>query len=351
MELTHGGDIYSYQETHGGALPLDLSANINPFGISAGLREAMRAAIDACEHYPDPLCRALRRAIARREAVDPAHLYCGAGAADVLFRFAAAVRPRSALLTAPTFSEYEGSLAGCALRFHALRREEGFAVTARILAEITREVEAVYLCNPNNPTGRTVDMPLLREIAEACHAQGIWLVVDECFLDFTQDGEARTLKALLKRQPKLVLLRAFTKMYAIPGVRLGYCMTANDTLLDALYRVGQPWNVSVIAQACGVAACAEDGLARETARETARERVFLQQALRTRGFEVFDSEANFLLFHTEEAALGARLAREGVLIRDCANYRGLFEGDYRVAVRRREDSVRFLRALDMAGRS
>lgn len=350
MELIHGGDIYGFAETHGGTLPLDLSANINPFGIPPRVREAMKTAIDECEYYPDPLCRALRRAIAVKEGISSEWIYCGNGAADVLFRFAAAAEPKTALMAAPTFAEYEGSLRGCVPRFHMLRREEDFAVTGRILEDIADDLDAVYLCNPNNPTGRTIDMALLREIAHRCHAANIWLLVDECFLDFLEDGEERSLKGLLGRYPNLILLRAFTKMHAVPGVRLGYCMTANGALIHSLYRAGQPWNVSVIAQRCGVAACTETDFARDTARLIASERKFLLDGLRARGLTVFQGEANFLLFHTSDTHLHERLAEAGVLVRDCANYRGLAAGYYRAAVRRHEDSERFLSALDMVWR-
>ncbi len=126
-EYVHGGDVYSYAEAYGGA-PLDLSANINPFGIPEAVKQAMHDAVEDCTRYPDPFCRAARRAIGAAEGVDPDWLYCGNGAADVLDRLAAVLRPKTALLTAPTFAEYERTLAGAERRLHLLREEEGFAV-------------------------------------------------------------------------------------------------------------------------------------------------------------------------------------------------------------------------------
>ena len=347
MELVHGGDVYSYAEAHGGVLPLDLSANINPFGMPPAVREAMREAVDRCDRYPDPLCRALRRAVGEAEGLDPARLFFGNGAAEVLFRLAHVLRPKTALLTAPAFAEYEQSLTtvGCAPRFHTLRAEEGFAVTPRILDALTPALDAVYLCNPNNPTGRAVEPALLSEIAARCAQNGTWLIVDECFLDFLTDGAARTLAGMLESMPRLVLLRAFTKMYAVPGVRLGYC-ACDPALAGALARAGQPWNVSVVAQACGVAAAGERAFARETARRVAEERAFLAAALSARGLTVYPGDANFLLFHAADAALCGKLAARGVLVRDCSNYRGLGPGDYRTAVRTRPEHERLLAALD-----
>lgn len=345
LEYVHGGDVYSYAEQYGGA-PLDLSANINPFGIPETVKQAMRDAVEDCTRYPDPFCRAARRAIGAAEGISPDWIYCGNGAADVLDRLAAVLRPKTALLTAPIFAEYERTLAGADVRFHMLREDEGFAVTERILSDITPKIDVVYLCNPNNPTGRTIQPRLLRGIAARCEQMDAWLVVDECFNDFLTDGARHTLKARLAEYPKLVLLRAYTKMYAVPGVRFGWCMTSNADLIEGLYRAGQPWNVSVIAQACAAAAAGEAEYAAQTAACIAQERIYLTEELTRRGLTVYPGEANFLLFRSQDGALHDKLAAHGVLIRNCANYRGLGAGYYRTAVKTGNETTRLLAALD-----
>lgn len=344
-EYVHGGDVYSYAEACG-CMPLDLSANINPFGIPETVKQAMHHAVEDCTRYPDPFCRAARRAIGAAEGVCPDWIYCGNGAADVLDRLAAVLRPKTALLTAPTFAEYERTLAGADVRFHLLHEDEGFAVTERILSDMAPEIDAVYLCNPNNPTGRTIEPPLLHRIVEKCAEYSSWLIVDECFQDFLTDGTRHTLKDLLADCPKLVLLRAYTKMYAVPGVRFGWCMTANTDLIEGLYGAGQPWNVSVIAQACAAAAAQETLFAEQTAARIAQERTYLAEELGHRGMTVFPSEANFLLFRSQDTELREKLAARGVLIRSCANYRGLGAGFYRTAVKTRGETARLLAALD-----
>ena len=342
-EYVHGGDVYSYAARFG-AVPVDLSANINPYGIPESVKQAMHDAIENCTQYPDPFCRAARQAISEVEGVAPNRIYCGNGAADVLDRLAAVIRPKTALLLAPTFAEYERTLTGADLRFHTLRADENFVVTERILQDITPDLDAVYLCNPNNPTGRTIDSALLREIAARCVAVGARLIVDECFLDFVSGGE--TLVPYLDTFPSLVLLRAYTKMYAVPGVRFGWCMTADAALIESLYCAGQPWNVSVIAQACAVACAWERDYAAQTAQRIAAERVYLTEGLTARGVTVFPGEANFLLFHTSDTDLQDKLARHGILVRDCSNYRGLTRGYYRAAVKTRKESEMLFAALD-----
>lgn len=342
-EYVHGGDVYSYTARFG-SVPVDLSANISPFGIPERVRQAMRDAIEACTQYPDPFCRAPRQAIAEAEGVAPDRIYCGSGAADVLDRLAAVLRPKTALLLAPTFAEYERTLAGAELRFHTLRADEGFTVTERILDDITPGLDAVYLCSPNNPTGRTIGPALLREIAARCAAIGARLVLDECFLDFVQG--VQSMAAQLDAFPSMVLLRAYTKMYAVPGVRFGWCMTADAALIEGLYRVGQPWNVSVVAQACAVACAGERDYARQTAARIAAERSYLTENLAARGLWVCPGEANFLLLRAQDTDLQDKIARRGILIRDCSNYRGLARGYYRTAVKTRRESDALLAALD-----
>lgn len=344
LNYVHGGDIQTYIDRHGFA-PLDLSANINPFGIPDAVRAAMHRAVDNCTQYPDPFCRAARQAIGAREGVNSDLLYCGNGAADVLDRLAAVLKPRKVLLTAPTFAEYERTLSGAEIRVHNLRETDGFALTERILDEISPDLDAVYLCNPNNPTGRTAQPELLREIVRKCTENGVKLVVDECFNDFLTDAERHTRKDLLESNPGLIILRAYTKMYAVPGVRFGWCMTADAALIEKLYHAGQPWNVSVIAQACAEAAAKQNGWREQTARRIAEERAYLMDGLRSCGVRVYPGEANFLLFHSSDEKLDEKLRKQGIMIRNCSNYRGLGPGFYRTAVKTRDASEKLLHAL------
>lgn len=346
MQYGHGGDIYSYAERFGGQEVLDFSSNINPRGIPESVRQAMREAVDQCEHYPDPFCRGLTAGLAGKYNLSQDMIFCANGAAEIFFRLVNVLRPKRALLTAPTFSEYAAALKqqGCAIRYHELHPEENFAVTARFLDEL-HDIDICFLCSPNNPTGRTVLPERMQQIVQVCQEKGIWLVVDECFADFLVKEQEHTLLPALQNNDRLIVVRAFTKMYAVPGVRLGWCASANRELIDRLYDAGQPWGVSVIAQACGRAALKLDGFAEETAREIARLRQVLACGLRSCGFTVFDGEANYLLFYTEVHDLRERLLPRGVMIRDCSNYKGLSSGYFRAAVRKKEENDRFIREI------
>ena len=175
---THGGDVLTARARFGGDV-LDCSANLNPLGMPPAVQAAAAAAAADSARYPDPLCRALRAAIAAHDGVAPEQVLCGGGAAELIFRLAYALRPRRALITAPAFSEYEEALtaAGCAVTRHPLRRENRFDVDGGLLDVIAPGVELVFLCTPNNPTGRLVDGALLRAAAEQCRAVGAVLAV------------------------------------------------------------------------------------------------------------------------------------------------------------------------------
>ena len=285
-----------------------------------------------------------------REAVRvaPEQVLCGGGAAELIFRLAYALRPRRALITAPAFSEYEEALtaAGCAVTRHPLRRENRFDVDGGLLDVIAPGVELVFLCTPNNPTGRLVDGALLRAAAEQCRAVGAVLAVDECFLPLS-DGAGPGLAPCLAEHPNLLLLRAFTKSYAMAGLRLGYALSANGGLLERMAAAGPPWSVSTPAQAAGLAALEQCSDWPEKARALlASERPALSDGLTALGLEVVPGQANYLLFRAAGAAdLKERMLMRGVLIRSCANYHGLGNDWYRVCVGQAEQNRRLLAAL------
>lgn len=346
MNLIHGGDIYGYQNENQGKLPLDLSANLNPLGMPSSLKQALMCAIEWCDTYPDPLCREVRTALSIREQVPATAIYCGNGAADVLDRIASVICPRTALVCAPTFAEYERTLRKAKLTHHTLVSTDGFSVTPRILDDITPDLDAVYLCNPNNPTGNRIDVALLHSILMQCMRSDIWLIVDECFLALTPNGEAHSLKPFLTDYQKLIVVKAFTKLYAMAGVRFGYCLCGDATLPQQLYEAGQPWNVSSLAQACAIAACKETKFAEQSVHAVTQLRHAMMQEFLCRDVKAYESMANYIMFYDECPNLAEMMRERGILIRDCSNYHGLCGGYYRIAVRDIQAQQTFFAAYD-----
>lgn len=345
MELVHGGDWAGYRAEFGRDA-LDFSANVSPLGLPAGVAAAITNALPTADRYPDPLCRELRAALAGAEGVPADWILCGNGAADLIFRLALAVRPRRALLPAPTFAEYEAALqtVGCAVQRVFLREENEFAVTEEFIDAVTPETDIVFLCQPNNPTGQVTPPALVERLVRRCAECGAVLVVDECFLDFLPDRDAWTAKQLLRDAPQLILLKAFTKLYAMAGVRLGYALCGDATLLEKMRGAGQPWAVSSLAQAAGLAALQETAYAGAVRALIAEQRPRMAAGLRALGLRVMDGQANYLLFRATPD-FGEKLRRRGAVVRSCANYPGLDAAWYRTAVRTAEENTRLLQIM------
>lgn len=345
MELVHGGDWAGYRAEFG-CDALDFSANVSPLGLPAGVAAAITNALPTADRYPDPLCRELRAALAGAEGVPADWILCGNGAADLIFRLALAVRPRRALLPAPTFAEYEAALqtVGCAVQRVFLREENEFAVTEEFIDAVTPETDIVFLCQPNNPTGQVTPPALVEHLVRRCAECGAVLVVDECFLDFLPDRDAWTAKQLLRDAPQLIILKAFTKLYAMAGVRLGYALCGDAALLEKMRGAGQPWAVSSLAQAAGLAALQETAYAGAVRALIAEQRPRMAAGLRALGLRVMDGQANYLLFRATPD-FGEKLRRRGAVVRSCANYPGLDAAWYRTAVRTAEENTRLLQIM------
>ena len=345
MKLVHGGDWAGYRAEFGRDA-LDFSANVSPLGLPAGVAAAITNALPTADRYPDPLCRELRAALAGAEGVPADWILCGNGAADLIFRLALAVRPRRALLPAPTFAEYEAALqtVGCAVQRVFLREENEFAVTEEFIDAVTPETDIVFLCQPNNPTGQVTPPARVERLVRRCAECGAVLVVDECFLDFLPGRDAWTAKQLLRDAPQLIILKAFTKLYAMAGVRLGYALCGDATLLEKMRGAGQPWAVSSLAQAAGLAALQETAYAGAVRALIAEQRPRMAAGLRALGLRVMDGQANYLLFRATPD-FGEKLRRRGAVVRSCANYPGLDAAWYRTAVRTAEENTRLLQIM------
>lgn len=336
----HGGDIYT------NACRMDYSANINPLGTPGSVISAAQAAVLQSANYPDVQCRKLRRAISEKEGVPVEQIICGNGAAELIFTLVRAVKPKRAVLMAPGFAEYEQALAaeGCEITYYDLKPENGFGYGEDYRELLTAETDMIFLCNPNNPTGIRMDRSWILEVLEICRRKKILTVLDSCFQDFLEDYAEADFSGSLKEYPNLFLLKAFTKTYAMAGLRLGYGMTSSQELLERMKEVMQPWSVSIPAQEAGTAALGEREFVEKTRALIRQQRAWLKERLKELGLVVYDSSANFIFFEAPED-FGKKCAEEGILIRDCSNYRGLRKGFYRIAVRTEKENEELIRVF------
>lgn len=336
----HGGDIYRNQ------VKLDFSVNINPLGMPEQVVDEIKKSVERCICYPDMECENLKKAISRERGADSGHILCTNGASEGFMAIVHAIRPKTCLVPMPSFYGYRKALAAveCEIKPYYLKKDKDFQLDEEILDYLDEGVDMVFLTNPNNPTGAGISTKLMLEIITRCRKKNIVAVVDECFIDFVKEKNIRSLAEHLEQFENLVIVWAFTKIYALPGLRLGSLFCGNKELLEKISSQLPEWNVSVPAQEAGKVALLQKEYVEKTVELVKKEREFLAEELKKEGIRVYPSCSDFLLLETE-MSLYEELLKEGILIRDCSNFEGLEKGFYRIAVRTRKENQVLLDAI------
>ena len=337
--------------THGGDYPsgiLDCSVSINPLGPPPGAIDAYRAALTRITSYPPPKSAALEKRLATWFGVEPRNVLAANGTTQLIYLLARVLEPARPFVVVPTFSEIANALAGEGLPPEPifLAPERQYRLDSRQIDEaLAGHAGAIFLGRPNSPTGTMVTMLEIGEIAARCESRGCWCVLDEAFIDFVDPPDSAVQMAT--QNPRVIALRSLTKSFAIPGLRLG-CVVAADEVVDALRDAIEPWSVNVVAESVGLA-CLEhaDEYLSRTRALIATERAYLAEGLaRAAGVRVFSSVANFLMLEvdaeTTPGKFGAHMLSHGIAVRDLSTMPGCKVGLYRVGVRNREDNERLV---------
>lgn len=340
----HGGNIYRAREIAGKDI-LDFSANINPLGLPSHLKNAIRGNLWSILHYPDPDAKDLTRTIAQYWKIPEENVLVGNGSTELIYLIAQTLRPRRVLIPAPTFSEYERSVrtVGARVRFIGLRESEGFRLK---LNRRLKMESSIFLCNPNNPTGNLIlEHPeTIEELADKL------LVIDEAFMDFLPDQKNYTLIWKATESKKIIVVRSFTKFFALPGLRLGY-LVAHKEIIDKLKQHLPPWNTNSLAQMAAELILDDKEYIKNTHKLIEKERKFLlEQLAKIEGLKPHPSVTNFLLIKIEMPGMTSKSLKElliktGILIRDCSNFRNLNDKYIRIAVRSHKENLKLLTSL------
>jgi threonine-phosphate decarboxylase len=348
----HGGTVFALSRRLGIAPEeiADFSASINPLGLSDSVRDSIVAALDSLVHYPDADCAGLKQALAEAHGLTTAHVAVANGSTELIYQIPAMLPGRRALIVAPAFSEYGNALAqhGWQVRRLLLSPADGFRLDPAALHDaLAVGCDALYLCNPGNPSGTLYPPELIREVYRLCRTSGTFLVLDEAFMDFCEEASA---KGIVAAEEHGLVLRSMTKFFGIPGLRLGYAL-AHPALIGRLEGRGIPWCVNTLAQVAGTAALRDSEYRRRTIAYVGRERSLLCERLsRFPQLSAYPSRANFLLVKISggltAAGLRERLLAQRILIRDCANFTGLDDRFFRIAVRTAEENQRLLAGLE-----
>jgi threonine-phosphate decarboxylase len=325
----------------------DFSASINPLGVPPAVQQALHLALGRISDYPEADAESLRLELARFHQLPQEQLLPGSGSTELIYLLPRVLRPRRALLIRPCFGEYAPALhqAGCQVDYFDLDPQQDFDFNAAaILAALRPETDLLLLANPGNPSGLAVDPQLLLALAErlgSCR-----LLVDEAFIDFCPQ---RSLLGQLPMPGNLLVLRSLTKIYAIPGLRVGYLAgSAADVALLAAAR--EPWSLSNLAIAAARACLGAEDFRQHSLELIPQLRASLHQGLERLGWRVFAGEANYLLCRLPEswpraAEVVRQLRLQGLLVRGCSDFAPLDQTYLRIAVLGEVQNQRLLNAL------
>jgi threonine-phosphate decarboxylase len=355
-ENVHGGNIYKASKYYsiGQNDFLDYSANINPLGLPERLKEILIEGIDGVVNYPDPECTELKREISEYLGVSENGIIAGNGASEVIFLLFDVLRIRKVLIPAPTFIEYAKAAQtyGAQVEYFQLKEDNDFRLDVNQLAsKINGDVDAVFLCNPNNPTSALVGKEDLFELVKYASKRDIYVIIDEAFIELTPDSNNNSMVDYLKEYKNLFIVRAFTKLFAIPGLRLGYGL-GDSKIISRMWERKLPWSVNSLACSMGRVFNEEKEYMDSTSKWIREEKDWLYSRLREMNiFKVYEPQTNFILVKILDERLNAaklrhHMAQRGVLIRDASNFKFLDDKYFRVAVKDRDRNIRFLRVLN-----
>lgn len=319
-----------------------LSANENPLGPSPRVLAAIAREAPRVHLYPDGGSGALREALARRLGLDPEHIVLGNGADELiaLIAWAAFERGDEVVVPEPSFEPYTSvaTLTGATVRQSRLAGYETDLGDMR--RQVTERTKAVFLCSPHNPTGTIVRRRPLLDFLEALGPDPPLVVLDEAYRDFCDDPDYPDGVALLRQFPRLIVLRTFSKIAGLAGLRVGFAVAAKETI-ERLNRVRAPYNVNRLGQAAALAALDDTEYLERSRSVVIEEREFLARELTARGYAFPPSQANFLLVRVPDApGLRDRLLRGGLIVRDGAAVG--FPGHLRISIGLRPANERLL---------
>lgn len=334
----HGGDIY---RNH---VDIDFSINVNPLGTPDSVKQALHRAVELCGKYPDMEAQRLRESISTFLGVPGEYLLFGNGASELFMAIVHGIKPKKIVIPVPSFYgyEYAAKAADSKIIFYEMNQENNFYVTEDIKRVLTEDVDLLFLANPNNPIGNLLDPKQAKQLLQHCREQGIYVAADECFIEFCANQFSLLPEAL--EFEHLILVRAFTKIFSIPGVRLGYLVCKNKAVRTKIAAQLPEWNLSCFAQEAGCICARQEEFILKTKNYVEKERRFLEKGLLQTGFRIFPSASNFIMIYSDKP-LYEELLNTGILIRDCGNFRGLGRGFYRIAVKSRKENEVLLMAL------
>lgn len=351
MKVVHGGNIYKIAREYGfkESEIKDFSANINPLGIPSSLINAIRDNIKLIENYPDPEYRDLIDSLSEHLNISKEYIIPGNGATELIFLALSVLNPSTAMVLAPTFGEYERALnkVGVDVSYHNLNVDRGFKVDVDELINDSKNMDVLVVCNPNNPTGQILKKKEILKLLKGCRKNNTFLFLDEAFIDFLINEDEYSALGFLEEYDNLFILRALTKFYAIPGLRLGFGITGNKELMQMMSDSKEPWSINTFADIGGQILVKDAEYIVKTKEFVKSESMYLYNELTDIDYiKVYRPSVNYVFFRLEkDIEIVNALLKQGIMIRSCSNYNNLNDKYYRVAVKSRKDNISLINAL------
>ncbi|SFD02547.1 threonine-phosphate decarboxylase CobD [Clostridium uliginosum] len=347
--LGHGGNTKEISRKNGIDYNkiMDFSSNINPLGMSDKAKASIIENLNEVEKYPDITYFELKSAIAKFENINSDNFILGNGAAEVLFNVVRALNPKKVLIPVPTFSEYyEATEAiNAEINFYNISEKDNFSIRKDILDYINEDLDLIFICNPNNPTGVVTDKDLLSDILKKAKKTKTTVLIDESFLDFIK--EDLSMISYIEEYQNLIIIKSLTKFFALPGMRIGYGISSNKELKDKIEKITPAWNINILADIATRASLEDKNYIKKTIDFMEHEKTFLYNALKEiKELTVYNPSVNFILFKINvKINLKEKLLKENILIRSCSNYEGLDDSYYRIAVRTNDENIILIKSL------
>ncbi|SHE31667.1 pyridoxal phosphate-dependent aminotransferase [Alkalibacter saccharofermentans] len=342
----HGGDVWQGENPSDW---IDFSANLNPRGAPDRMLREIKKSINEIGFYPDQKMREAKENIADFLGCDISKVLPTNGGIGALQLVVEHERPTKAIIIEPSFAEYKRlALKSGADIVHIpmFQKDEIIWDVDRIKKEIVNK-GMIFICSPSNPLGNIVERRILLEILECSEKSGAVVVLDEAFIDYCEENSARD---LIDKYSSLVIMGSFTKMFSIPGVRLGYAL-ACENMIKTYEKYMMPWSLSAQAVGASRALPSLKAFANESAGMNRLLRKKLSSDISRLGFTVFDSEANYLLVKINDEAVSLdyiemKLKEKNVLIRNCSNYECLGDRYFRVGVKSEKENSMLVEYLE-----
>lgn len=349
MDL-HGGNIYKHLRESGRQM-LDYSSNINPLGVSKNLKKQLRKNLDILTTYPDPYYIELRKSIANFNDINIENVIVGNGATEILFLFIRGIKPKNVLLVSPTFSEYERALKTVKAKISYFKVEEkkDFHIDVENLIEKLKKnnYDLIVMCNPNNPTGKFLELDRLKKLIDEVDRKKTLLFLDETFIEFIEKWREKT--ALNIKSKNVFIMRALTKFFAIPGLRLGYGLCTNENILKKMNSEKEPWSVNNFASMAASILLSDKEYIDKSYKWIKKEKKFLfNKLIKIKNIKVYETETNFILIKLLDRRaenLCKKMEERNILIRNASNFKFLNENYIRIAIKDRKNNKIFLKCF------